>query len=179
MDVLEAIERRRMHRSFSPEPVPDELVARLLWAAARAPMAGNELVRRLVLVDDPATVATVRQLSPAFLADAPAFILVCTDLERVEARMGPLGRDVVSVMDAGAAAENIALTATALGLGVCFTRSATDAALRRLLDLPDAVRPDLIVAFGRPAERPSPAVPRREPLVYHNAYGTRWEGALP
>jgi nitroreductase len=166
-----------MHRAFVPEPVEDELVARLLWAAGRAPMAGNELVRRFVLVDDPALVRAVRELSPSFLADAPAFILVCTDLELAGARMGPLGRDAVSLLDAGAAAENIALMAVALGLGVCFVRSATDAALRRLLGIPDSVRPDLIVAYGRPAARPSASVPHRPPVVYHNVYGVPWPKA--
>src|SRR5262245_65443468 len=107
-----------MHRSFGPDPVDEESLARLVWAATRAPMGGNELVRRIVLVTDPALVRTVREVTPSFLANATAIILVCTDLERAEISMGLQGREVLSLLDAGAAAENVALTAVALGLEI-------------------------------------------------------------
>ncbi len=41
MELDAAIRRRRMVRSFSETPVPDELLARLLAVTARAPAAGN------------------------------------------------------------------------------------------------------------------------------------------
>ncbi|HMD45606.1 MAG TPA: nitroreductase family protein [Acidimicrobiales bacterium] len=41
MELRDAVRRRRMVRSFSPEPVDDELLGRLLDDAGRAPSAGN------------------------------------------------------------------------------------------------------------------------------------------
>lgn len=175
VDVFEAIRRRRMHRSFAPDPVDDEALARLVWAAGKAPMGGAELVRRLVVVTDAALVRTVRQVTPSLLADAPALILVCTDLERAEASMGLQGRDVLSLVDAGAAAENIALAAPALGLGVCFVRSSNEAALREVLELPEHVRPDILVAVGHPAATPSPGVKAPDPVVYRDRFSVPWE----
>lgn len=174
MDVLQALRRRRMHRAFTAEPVEEEALRRLVWAATRAPSGGNEIVRRIVVVTDPRLVRTVRQVTPSFLADPPAIIVLCTDLERAEAAMGRQGRDVLSLLDSGAAAENVALAALALGLGVCFVRSANDSALREVLDLPPAVRPDILIAVGRPAASPSPAPPRREHPVYRDRWGTAW-----
>src|SRR5919204_3320248 len=122
MDVLESIRKRRFHRSFTGESVGEEALARLAWAAGRAPMGGAELVRRILVVTEPNLVRTVRQVTPSFLANAPAVIIICTDLDRAEALMGIQGRDVLSLVDAGAAAENMALAAVALGLATCFVR---------------------------------------------------------
>ena len=175
VDVLEVIRTRRMHRSFTPTPVEDGALACLVWAAGKAPMGGAELVRRLVVVTDPRVVETVRQVTPSLLANAPALILICTDLERAEASMGRQGRDILSLLDAGAAAENIALAAPTLGLGVCFVRSANEAALREVLELPDSVRPDILVAVGHPASTPSPGVKAPAPIAYRDRFGTPWE----
>src|SRR5438105_11772975 len=156
MDVTESIRKRRFHRSFTDEPVDEEALAQLVWAAGRAPMGGNELVRRIVVVADPAVMRTVRQVTPSFLANAPAVLVICTDLERAEASMGIQGRDVLSLVDAGAAAENVALAAVALGLATCFVRSSNDVALQEVLGLPSGVRPDILIAVGHPAATPSP-----------------------
>ena len=175
MEVREALRRRRMHRAFRAEPVSEELLAELTWAATRAPMGGNELVRRIVVVCDPAMVRTVREVTPSFLADSPATLLICTDLDRAEAAMGRQGRDVLSLLDAGAAAQNVALAATALGLGVCFVRSVNDAALRAVLDLPANVRPDILIGIGHPSPTPSPAMRYGKPVVYRDRFGREWQ----
>jgi nitroreductase len=173
-DVFEAIGKRRMHRAFADDPVEEEALARLVWAASKAPMGGAELVRRILVVTDPALVKTVRQVTPSFLANAPAIIVICTDCERAEASMGLQGRDILSLLDAGAAAENIALAAPALGLGVSFVRSANEAALREVLELPEFVRPDILVGVGRPAPRPSPSVRAPKPVVFRDRFGNPW-----
>ncbi|MFB7452050.1 nitroreductase [Streptomyces sp. NPDC056194] len=41
MDVYEAVDSRRAVRAFSDEPVPREMLERVLTAAARAPSSGN------------------------------------------------------------------------------------------------------------------------------------------
>jgi nitroreductase len=174
MDVLESIRKRRFHRSFTGEPVDEESLARLVWAAGRAPMGGNELVRRIVLVTDPDVLRTVRQVTPSFLANSPAVIVICTDLERAEASMGVQGRDVLSLVDAGAAAENVALAAVALGLAACFVRSSNDAALQEVLGLPQNVRPDVLIAVGHASPAPTAAIKNPPAVVYRDEFGKVW-----
>jgi len=174
MDVLESIRKRRFHRSFTGEPVDEESLARLVWAAGRAPMGGNELVRRIVVVTDPGVMRTVRQVTPSFLANSPAVIVICTDLERAEASMGVQGRDVLSLLDAGAAAENVALVAVALGLAACFVRSSNDAALQEVLSLPRHVRPDVLIAIGHASTAPTAAMKNPPPVVYRDVFGKFW-----
>jgi nitroreductase len=171
VDVFEAMRRRRMHRQFTSEPVSEEVLDRLVRAAALAPMGGNELVRRLIVVSEPRMVKTVRDVTPSFLANAAAVIVVCTDLERAEASMGRQGREILSLLDAGAAAENVALAAPALGVGISFVRSVNDSALQEVLELPDHVRVDILIGVGHPAPTPSPAAPRREAVVFRDRFG--------
>ena len=175
MDVFEAMRKRRMHRRFSDDPVSEEVLAKLVGAAALAPMGGNELVRRLIVVTDPRMVKTVRDVTPSFLANASALIVVCTDLDRAEASMGRQGRDILSLLDAGASAENIALAAPALGIGISFVRSANDSALEEVLDLPEHVRADILVGVGHPAPTPSIAARRRSPVVFRDRFGEPYE----
>ena len=52
-DVWRAMRRRRMHRAYADFPVEAEQLARLAWAAGRAPTA-RPGIRQLVLVTDPA-----------------------------------------------------------------------------------------------------------------------------
>jgi nitroreductase len=174
VNVLDAVRRRRMHRSFSEDLVTDDELARLAWAGGCAPLAGNSATRRFVIVSDPRLVATLREVMPSFISNARACIVVCTDLALCEQLMGERGRDVVSRIDAGTAAENIALAAVELGLGVCFSQSSTEAAVREVLGLPDHVRPDIVVAVGRPAAKPSPAIRMRPPVVDRNRFGNPW-----
>jgi nitroreductase len=171
MDVFESMKRRRMHRQFTAEPVGAEALERLVWAAGRAPMGGAELVRRLIVVTDPALLKTVQEVTPSLLVTPAAIIAICTDLDLAERVMGTQGRNILSLLDSGAAAENVALAAVALGLGVCFFRSSNEEALRIVFELPDNVRPDLLIAVGHPVEKPSGAPRGPKPVVYKEVYG--------
>ena len=55
MDFDELIRDRRSVRAFRPDPVPDEVVDRLLAAAVRAPSAGNLQAWEFVVVRDQET----------------------------------------------------------------------------------------------------------------------------
>lgn len=175
MDVFEAMKRRRMYREFSGEPVTQDALERLIWAASRAPMGGRELVRRFVMVTNPGLIKTLHEVTPSLLVDPAAVLLICTDLDVAERAMGTQGREILSLTDAGAAAENVALAAVTLGLAVCFFRSANEEALRVVLDLPASVRPDLLIAIGHPAPNPPRAQKAPAPIVYRDAYGRPWE----
>jgi nitroreductase len=175
LSLFDALRRRRMHRSFTGEAVAEPQLERLAWAAARAPIGGNQPMRRILIVTDGRLIEALRLVTPSFGATgAAAVIVLCTDTRVAEERMGLLGRDLISLVDAGAAAENVALAAVALGLGVSFIRSANDAALRAVLELPGNVRPDMLIAVGHPSRGAGRAAASRRPEIYRDAYGTPW-----
>jgi nitroreductase len=176
MELAEALRKRSMCRNFDPTPVEREKLERLVYAASRAPQGGNMPVREYILVDDRERVKLLRGVTPSFLANAPAALVICTDMPRALDVMGVQGRDVLSLLDAGAAAENVALQAVELGLGVSFVRSATDEAVKRVLEIPERYRIDIIMGIGyKSGDRPPP-MKGWKPMVHHNTYGERWDG---
>jgi nitroreductase len=181
LDVLEAMRKRRMHRSFAPERLDDETLRTFAWAATRAPAGGNQRSRFLLVVKDPALVRTVVEVTPSYIGTLPAAIIcVLTDLETAEEQMGPQGRDHLARIDAGAATEHIALAAVALGLGAYLFRCSNESALRAVLDLPEHVRVEWLAAVGKIAETPSfaPKAPRE--VVYVDRWGgEEWEVRRP
>jgi nitroreductase len=173
MNVLEAMRKRRMHRSFDGAALDEKTLRTLAWAATRAPAGGNQRSRFLLVVNDPRLVRTVVEVTPSYIGTLPAAVMcVLTDLERAAEQMGSQGREHLSRIDAGAAAEHIALAALELGIGCYLFRSSNEAALRAVLDLPDRVRVEWLAAVGKIAAKPSfaPKAPRE--VVYVN----RWEG---
>jgi hypothetical protein len=94
--------------------------------------------------------------------------------------MGPQGREHLSRTDAGGAGVNVALAAVALGLGCYMFRCSNEAALRVVLELPPAVRVDLLTAVGRPAATPSPVVKAPRQTIYVDSWGgVEWEARKP
>ena len=62
MDLIEALRTTGAIRAFTDTPVPDEVVARVLDNARFAPSGGNAQAWHVVLVKDPATRRTLRDL---------------------------------------------------------------------------------------------------------------------
>jgi nitroreductase len=63
MDVYEALYTTRAMRRVKPDPIPQDVQAKILDAAIRAPSGGNSQNWRFMLVDDPAVKA---QLGPLY-----------------------------------------------------------------------------------------------------------------
>ena len=161
-----------MCREFDPVPVEHEKLEELVKAGNRAPQGGNMPVREFIIVDDPSYVKLVRGITPSFIANAPAVIVIVTDLSKALEVMGIQGKDVLSLLDAGAVAENIALRAIELDLGVSFVRSATTSALIHVLKIPDRYRVDLLIGVGYASkEGLSEPAKGQPPIIHRNTYG--------
>lgn len=62
MDLVDALRSTGAVREFLPDPVPDDVVARVLDTARFAPSGGNRQAWRVVVVKDPATREALRDL---------------------------------------------------------------------------------------------------------------------
>ncbi len=171
--VFEAMRRRRMHRVFAPDPVDEEILERLVYAAGRAQVA-RPGIRHLIVVTDPRLVRTVRQACPGFVNNAPAIIVICSDLEKAEEVMGPRGVEVVTRLDAGAAAGYLTIAAPVLGIGVCKVTSWTEEVVQAIFSLPEHIRPEVLMAVGIPVVNHPKPVKGFHPTVHHNLYGKDW-----
>ncbi len=154
--MLDLIRKRRTIRQFTDEDVSQEEIETLLEMAMCAP---NRLDRRpwhFVVIRDKEMkkylAETLRVYN--YLEQAPVVIAVC-------------GLPEVSptwIMDVSAATENMALAATAMGLGVAWVGAPgtvmwdrCEEALYDALDIQrDGVRIPLVLAIGHPAEELPP-----------------------
>jgi nitroreductase len=173
MDVLEAIRSRRSVRKYTDEPVSREFLVRVLDAARWAPSAGNWQPWRFVVVTDPVMVRVIEQVAPGFHFEAPSvLIVVCWQRDE---RCSGQAREHFLAANCYIAAQNIVLSAWALGLGTCMIGSFAPSAVAEVLSLPDDVHPETIIAIGYPQR-----IPKETPRLALDqlAYLNRWGEAL-
>ena len=84
----------------------------------------------------------------AWIAEAAAIVVVSAVQERTERKYGSRAELYVAV-EAGAAAQNLALEATALGLGSTFVGAFDERLITRDVELRPGERPLLLLPVGR------------------------------
>lgn len=175
MQLFESLKKRKAVRDFTSAPLSDDILKKLVYAARRAPTGGNTPYRRILVVKDWKTIRLIKQVSPGILGSPAALMIIFTDLD-VATELGKLG-SITSTMDAGAAAENVALAAVDLGIGACFTKSYSEAGVKEILDIPDNCRTEVMLQLGYPKpEQPRPMRPRKgADQVYLDRYGQSWD----
>jgi nitroreductase len=150
MDVLEAVSGRRSVRSFRADTVSNDEVGRLLEAACWAPSAGNVQPWEFVLVRKPETKGALSEAAfgQSFIEAAPLVIAVCADEQRSNRSYGVRGKDLFCIQDTAAAVQNILLAAYSMGLGTCWVGAFDEKRVRRVLRVPEGVRPVALVPVG-------------------------------
>ena len=164
MEFWEVLKKRRSVREFDPErEVSAEAVEKLLEAAILAPTAGDRQPWHFVVVRDPNVKQAVAKcaLRQGFIATAPVMIVVCGEPERSGARGGHVMADLHTIQDTSAAAENILLAVTDMGLDSCWVSALREEELHEVLKLPQTLRPLVIIPVGYAARRPGGRPPRR------------------
>jgi nitroreductase len=183
MDFAEVVRKRRMVRHFTAEPVPQEIVDRIVALAQRAPSAGFSQGVSFVSITDPETRRKMGQIageegytsrgSHSFISEAPVQIVVCTS-EKVykdryrepDKRPDPNEPEMEWPVpywhtDAGMALLLILLGAVNEGLAGAFVGVWDQKGLQELLGIPDHFLPIGIAMIGHGApDVPSPSLKR-------------------
>jgi FMN reductase [NAD(P)H] len=169
----ELLKRRRSVRSYSGERVPREVLERIARAARRGPNAGYSQGLRILVVDDPETIAGLitddaDEKSRAWFTKAAAHFFVLTREQDYHDRYTQPdklaitgGTEIVWPVpfwhvDAGAAMMLVMLAALeeGLGAGVYGVTVDDDARVRELLGVPDDLTIVVGITVGHPAEDP-------------------------
>lgn len=155
---MELLEKRRSIRRFTEQAIAPEKVRILVEAALRSPSGKGTNPWEFILVDDRQTLLNLSQAKAhgaALLKGAALGIVICAHPDKSD----------TSVEDASIAAIIIQLTAEDLGLGSCWVqmrnRMHSDGRpaqehIREILDLPDNIIVQCVIALGYPAEGKSP-----------------------
>jgi len=175
--VHQVIAERRDIRRFRPDPVPEDVLERVLTAAHRAPSVGLMQPWRFIVVRSLDTRMQVRRLAQRerirqaerfdegaghFLdqkiegiVEAPLGVVVCCDHGDPDAEV--LGRGSIpetDVYSTACAIQNLWLAARAEGLGIGWVSFYRPDDLRAVLGIPVRVDPMAYLCLGWPDERP-------------------------
>lgn len=191
MELADILRRRRMVRSYRPDPVPADVLARVVGAASAAPTAGNSGGQHLVVVTSAETRSALARLAgedeladrgfPRWLSGAPVHIVLVASPDdyrrRYATKRASVPPDDWPVpywwVDAGGVLLALLLAAVDEGLGAGFLGvHAFDPGLDRLLGLPAGVEPVGLVTLGFPA----PGLPTGPPRPGIGIHREQWTG---
>ncbi len=182
--MIDTIFKHRSIRKYKPDPVPPEILDRILEAGSKASTTGNMQVYSMIVTTDTELREKLCDVhfGQEMVREAPVHITFCADFNRfnkwcLQNRAVPGYDNFLSfftgAVDALIAAQNVALEAEAHGLGICYLGTATYNAdkIIDILDLPPAVVPVAAIVLGYPGNEPglTPRLPARA-VVHHEKY---------
>jgi len=182
MEVFDAIKKRRSVRAYTREAISEDKVKRLVEAAIWAPSGHRIYAWRIAILQQEDAVRRAKAVCPGVHGNPTALIILCRDKNKEkEAAESWVWRaktekkmyetegfyfrsledfvDLLSIEDIAIAAQNICLAATELGIGSCVIGVFSQDGVRKLLDLPENIVPQLLVSLGYP--RVIPKLPPR------------------
>lgn len=184
MDILELLRSHRSIRAYRPDPVPDDLLDKVLAAATRASTSGNMQVYSIIVTRDEERRRCLYEIhyQQEMVLQAPVLLTFCADWNRMNIwcreRDAEPGYDnllafLVAAADALISAQNAVVAAEGLGLGICYmgTTLCRPMELIDLFDLPPGVLPVTTLVVGWPDEDPDPrARLPLESIVHRECY---------
>lgn len=187
-EIYDLIRGRATCRSYKPDPIPDEVLNRVLEAGCQSPSSGGFQAISIIKITDPALRRKLVEFSRGqkFLAVAPVSLVFCVDYHRIGQvidrepapfRLPDQFRNLMmGVTDAAICAQTMVLAAQAEGLGSCYNGNILNKleAFSTLLGLPEQVFPVVMLTLGYPktVHRQPPKYPAAL-LVHENGYQER------
>lgn len=183
--IYRLVEERASCRSYLPDPIPDEVLDRVLAAGCKSPSGGGFQTLSIIKVTDAAKRKKLVELcrGQKFIATAPVSLIVCIDYHRMERIIGmepaPFREPdqfpnlVMGVWDAAVCAQTMVLCAQAEGLGSCYIGNLLNCMgqASELLGLPQRVCPAVMLTLGWPRSgRKQPPKYPASILVHDNEY---------
>jgi nitroreductase len=156
VDFYDAVRNRVSVRAYKPDPVPDDVLNRVLETGRLAPSAKNIQPWKFIVVKSPevraALVPSCR--GQTSIGQAPVVVCACALTDQVWKGMG--GYWSAEAVDITIALEHMILAAAAEGLGTCWIGAFIEAEVKRVLGIPENAKPIALTPLGYPAQQPKP-----------------------
>ncbi|MDH4210041.1 MAG: nitroreductase family protein [candidate division WOR-3 bacterium] len=152
MDFSEVIRKRKSVRKYKTDPIPDDVLNRILDAGRMAPSAKNIQPWHFIVIREPGMKKKVAEAcrNQFFIADAGAIICGCAFENIAWGRMG--NYMAAWPHDLSIALDHMILAATNEGLGTCWIGAFDEKMVKDVLHIPDDVRVVALTPVGYPAE---------------------------
>jgi len=167
--TIELLKSHRSIRQYTDEPIPQETVDELILAGQGAATSNFFQGTTVIQVNDEAVRAEISELAQnqAFIKSAPVFFIFCADVRRstnccemhgdeVPKSKGSTEQFIIATVDVALMAQNVAVAAESMGLGICYIGAIRNnpAPVSELLKLPEDVYPVFGMCVGHPAQDP-------------------------
>ncbi len=180
MTAKDCILGRRSIRRFKPDPVSHELLEQIVGTASYAPSWKHTQITRYIVVEGSLKETIAREGTSLYppngtiISSAPVLIAVTmiknrSGYERDGSFSTPRG-DGWQMFDAGIASQTFCLAAYEQGLGSVIFGLFDQAAIEKLLGLPEDRELVALIPVGYPDE--TPAAPKRKPVTELLSYQT-------
>ncbi|GAB6146788.1 oxygen-insensitive NADPH nitroreductase [Desulfocicer niacini] len=165
--VIKQLRSHRSIRKFTDQPVTDELINEIIRCGQSAATSSNLQATTVIRVREGATRREIACLAgdQQYVDTAGAFLVFCADLLRpgvaCEMQGGHFARGmtehfIIATVDVALFAQNCAIAAESMGLGICYIGGIRNDPQRvcALLNLPDQVYPVFGFCMGYPDQDP-------------------------
>lgn len=185
-DVLKLLQNHRSVRKFNNSKIPERDVVQIITSAQAAPSSSHGQAYSIIGVTDPERKAKLAEYAGGQpqVESCSHFLVFCADLYRLEKIALQQGVDMtesidstemfmVATIDAALVAQNTAIAAEALGLGIVYTGGLRNHPheVAQLLELPKRVYAVFGMCIGYPEDIPDlkPRLPL-EAVYFENKY---------
>jgi len=179
MKFLDLVKARQSVRRYLSKEVEREKIESCLEAARLAPSASNSQPWSFIVIDEPKLKEAVAKETFSqlisfnhFSLQAPVLIILISERSGFLNKVAEAIKDKqFSLIDIGITAEHFCLQATEEGLGTCILGWFDEKGVKKLLNIPQQKRVELIITVGYPASnqiRPK----KRKPIDKIKSYNT-------
>ncbi len=165
--MLDTIFNHRSIRKYKSDPIEDIVLEEILAAGTRASTTGNMQVYSMVVTRDRKLKEQLWEahFKQDMVLQAPVVVTFCADFNRFNKwcrqRKAEPGYDnflsfFTAAIDALLVAQNVAVAAENLGMGICYLGTTTymSGKIIDILELPESVVPITTLTIGYPDENP-------------------------
>jgi nitroreductase len=140
MNFFDVIRTRRSVRSYRPDPIPEDVLDRVLEAVRIALSASNRQPWRFIIVKDEATKQKIITAcyGQSWVAEAPVIVVACGNdkiFDHGNNHGGYMG-NMSMIVDTSIAFTHLILAARVEGLGTCWIGWFSNDQLKKILNVP-------------------------------------------
>lgn len=181
MDLYDLLMKRRSVRNFKDQPVPEDVIEKLIDAANNAPSGGNIQPVSIIIVQNAESrkkLAEINEDQP-WIKNAPLSMIFCLDLYRIKKWASlfdtefkgenALAHFLIAYADLMCAAQNVVILAESYGLGSVYIgtiQSEIDRA-RQYFKIPQYVLPMMALSIGYPKSAPNSIPKLKRNVITH------------
>jgi FMN reductase (NADPH) len=191
-DVIRLLNSHRSIRKYTGQPITEEQLRTIVSAAQWASSSSNVQAYSVIQITNEGTRQQICEWAgnQMHIVESPVFLVWCADLYRLrsaysmhedpdQAYLGTAENWIVANVDTALAAQNAAIAAESMGLGVVYIGSVRNniEGVSDLLKLPPYISPLFGMCIGYPDQDPGqrPRLPQAA-VLHHETYQT--EGLL-